>query len=76
MDTKNSTSMNKIIFMMEKALHTTTKKHERPVRLYIYNGADSAFEFFNFYGRLRDCYRGMERFCNKFNKDFRVVYLR
>ena len=75
MDIKNSTSTTKMIFMVEKALHTTGKKHERPVRLYLYDPTDSTFHFYDFYGRIRDCLRGMKRVCSKFNKDFRVVYL-
>ena len=75
MDTKNSTSMTKTIFMIEKALYTTGKKYERPVRLYMYDPTDSTFKFFDFYGRIRDCLRGMQRICNKTHTDFRVVYL-
>ena len=76
MDTKNSTSKTKMIFMLDKALNTIGNKHERPVHLYQYDPTDSSFHFHGFYGRLRDCLRGMKRICNKTNSDFRVVYIK
>lgn len=77
MGSKNLTSTTKkLVVMMEKAVTTRGDKCERPVRLYLYNPFNSSFEYHNFYGRMRDALRGIKRICNKYNTDFRVVYLK
>lgn len=76
MDTKNSTSKNKEIFLLKKYDFTYGPKYERNVELFRYNPEVSSFEFHNFYGRIRDVLRGIKRICSKTNTDFRVVYLK
>ena len=72
-DSKNST-LNKAIFLLV-GLGTYGPKRERAVRVYRYDPPSSTFVYHNFYGRIRDVLRGIQRFCNKSNTDFRVVYI-
>jgi len=61
MDTKSLTSKTKQVFMLEKMPYTYGYKHERGVSLYRYNPDNSTFEFHDFYGRVRDVLRGIQR---------------
>lgn len=74
-DSKNSTSTIKSIFLLDKYQFTYGPKRERAVRVYRYDPHTSTFIYHNFYGRIRDVLRGIKRFCNKSNTDFRVVYI-
>lgn len=73
-DSKNSIS-TKVIFLLDKYEFTYGPKRERAVRVYRYDPPSSTFVYHNFYGRIRDVLRGIQRFCNKSNTDYRVVYI-
>lgn len=74
MDSKNSTSKIKDIFMLEPATYTSGSSwnYERPARLYKYDPNSSSFVYQSVYSRIRDAYRAMLRKSN----NFRLVYLK
>jgi len=77
-DSKNSTSTTTktLIVMLEKMPYTWGKKYERSVNLYTYSPTDSSFELYEYYSRLRDCYRGVLRLAQQHGTNFSVVYLK
>ena len=74
---KNSTSMNRMVFMLSKANFTSgwDWNYERPAALFVYDPKTSTFVEHNIFTRMRDAYRAMLNISKKLNKDFKVVYI-